>query len=143
MNGLLLNDSDDYVATGGIGVRLLTAASLNDELKVTTFTTNSNYVPTNPWYNATANPTLATSGDKIFVDTSGGAKTVTLPSTALLGNEIRIIDVTGNAGTNNITVGRNGHKIQGAASDLVININRTALGLVYYDAAQGWLLTEN
>ena len=143
LNGLLLNDSDDYVATGGIGVRLLSAASLNDELKVTTFTTNSNYVPTNPWYNATANPTLATSGDKIFVDTSGGAKTVTLPSTALLGNEIRIIDVTGNAGTNNITVGRNGHKIQGAASDLIININRTALGLVYYNAAQGWLLIEN
>ena len=146
LNGLLLNDSDDYLASNGIGVNLLSGAALDDELKVVTFTSNSRYVPqlvANSWYNATSNPTLATSGDKIFVDTSGGAKTVTLPSTALLGNEIRIIDVTGNAATNNITVGRNGHKIQGAASDLVININRTALGLVYYDSAQGWLLTEN
>ena len=78
----------------------------------------------------------------LFIDTST-AKTITLPTSAYMGDEIRIIDVTGNAGTNNITIGRNGHSIQGAASDLTININRTALGLVYYDAAQGWLLTEN
>lgn len=60
-----------------------------------------------------------------------------------MGDEIRIIDVTGNAGTNNITVSRNGHKIQGAASDLVINIARAGTGLAYYNATQGWVLIEN
>ena len=144
LNGLLLNDSDDYVASNGISVRLLTGANLNDEFKVATFKSNRNYVsPTaNAWTAPSGTPVATAAGDKLFIDTST-AKTVTLPASANMGDEIRIIDVTGNAGTNNITVGRNGHKIHGAASDLVININRTALGLVYYDAAQGWLLTEN
>jgi hypothetical protein len=60
-----------------------------------------------------------------------------------MGDEIRIIDVTGNASTNNITVSRNGHNIQGAASDLTINIDRAGIGLVYYNSAQGWVLIEN
>jgi hypothetical protein len=51
--------------------------------------------------------------------------------------------VTGNASTNNITVSRNGHKIQGAASDLIINVDRAGIGLVYYNSAQGWILIEN
>ena len=142
LNGLLLNDSDDYLASNGIGVNLLSGAALNDELKVTTFTSNSRYVPRNTWSAPSGTPVSANAGDKLFIDTST-AKTITLPTSAYMGDEIRIIDVTGNAETNNITVGRNGHNIQGAASDLIININRTALGLVYYDAAQGWLLTEN
>jgi len=51
--------------------------------------------------------------------------------------------VTGNAATNNITVARNGHNIQGSSSDLIININRAGIGLVYYNSAQGWVLIEN
>ena len=83
----------------------------------------------------------AVAGDKLFIETTS-AKTVTLPSLALIGDEIRIIDATGNAATNNITVARNGHKIQAADSDFIIDINRAAIGLVYYNVAQGWLLTE-
>ena len=65
-----------------------------------------------------------------------------MPSSATLGDEVRIIDGTGNAGTNSITVARNGHKIQGAAADLTVSTARAAFGLVYYNTAQGWLLTE-
>ena len=101
-----------------------------------------NNLVTVPW-SAPTGTISAIAGGKYFVETSGGARTVNLPSSASLGDEIRIIDVTGNAATNNITIGRSGHNIQGAASDLTININRTALGLVYYNVAQGWLLTEN
>ena len=71
------------------------------------------------------------------------AVTITLPSSASLGDEIRIIDGTGTAATNNITVGRNGHNIMGAASDLTINLNATGIGLVYYNASRGWILIEN
>ena len=146
LNGLLLNDSDDYTANSGISITLLDAASLNDELKVSAFNTISNVDRDNLTYrtwSAPAGTISAIAGGKYFVETSGGARTVNLPSSASLGDEIRIIDADGNAGTNNITVGRNGHNIQGAASDLTININRTALGLVYYDVTQGWLLIEN
>jgi hypothetical protein len=84
---------------------------------------------------------VAVAGDKLIVDTSS-AVTITLPATVSIGDEIRIIDGTGNAGTNNITVARNGHKIEGATSNLTIDLNRAAFGLVYYNTAQGWLLTE-
>ena len=52
-------------------------------------------------------------------------------------------DATGNAATNNITVARNGHNIQGSSADLTISTNRAAIGLVYVNVAQGWVLIEN
>ena len=142
LNGLLLNDSDDYTASNTKAIRLLTGAALNDELKVASFETTSEITRSNTW-TAPSGTVSAAAGDKLFIDTSGGARTVTLPSSATMGDEIRIIDVTGNAGTNNITVSRNGHNIQGAASDLVINIARAGTGLAYYNATQGWVLIEN
>ena len=142
LNGLLLNDSDDYVANNGMSVRLLTGALANDEIKITSFVSNSNTLRTNAWSAPTDSSVTAVAGDKLFIDTSA-AKTITLPSSASLGDEIRIIDATGSAATNNITVARNGHKIIGADSDLTININRAGLGLVYYNTTQGWILIEN
>ena len=68
--------------------------------------------------------------------------TVTLPGSATIGNEISIIDYAGTADTNNITIGRNGHNIQGAASDLVVSTERAAFTLVYVDSTQGWLLKD-
>jgi len=142
LNGLLLNDSDDYTASNTKAIRLLTGAALNDELKVASFATTSEITRSNTW-TAPSGTVSAAAGDKLFIDTSGGARTIILPSSATMGDEIRIIDVTGNAGTNNITVSRNGHNIQGAASDLVINIARAGTGLAYYNATQGWVLIEN
>ena len=74
--------------------------------------------------------------------TAGGI-TITLPiSTGLLvGDTVQIVDVGGNAGASNITVARNGANIQGAASDLTIDINNTAPVLVYTGATHGWVLT--
>lgn len=142
MNGLLLNDSDDYNASNGMSIVLTSAANLLDEIKIASFVTNTNNIRTNPWTAPSGTPIAASAGDKLFIDTST-AKTITLPSSASMGDEIRIIDATGNAGTNNITVSRNGHNIQGAASDLVINIARAGTGLAYYNVTQGWVLIEN
>ena len=85
----------------------------------------------------------AVKGNGYLVVTSGGAITATLPGTPALGDEVRILDATGNAATNNITVARNGKPIQGAAANLTIATARAAIGLVFYDNAQGWLLIEN
>ena len=142
MNGLLLNDSDDYTASNGMSVVLTSGADASDEIKIASFVSNTTTLRTNAWSAPTGTPVTAAAGDKLFIDTSS-PKTVTLPSSASMGDEIRIIDVTGNAATNNITVDRNGHSIQGSASNLTININRAGIGLVYYNSAQGWVLIEN
>ena len=83
----------------------------------------------------------ATINTTYIVDTSTSV-TITLPSNSILGDSISIIDGTGNASTNPITIGRNSGKIQGSATDMTINSNRAALTLMYYNSAQGWLLTQ-
>ena len=94
-----------------------------------------------PSWQETTNHT-ASAGDKLFIDCSGDVVTVTLPASPSMGDEIRIIDATGNASTNNITVARNGNNIQGVADNLTIDTDRAAFGLVYYNSTQGWLLME-
>tara|TARA_R100001443_G_scaffold101169_1_gene108964 strand:- start:1166 stop:1582 length:417 start_codon:yes stop_codon:yes gene_type:complete len=89
----------------------------------------------------TANFT-AVAGEGYFINTTSGVITATLPASATIGNEIAIIDYAGTADTNNITIGRNGHNIQGAASDMTVSTERAAFTLVYVDSTQGWLLRE-
>ena len=84
----------------------------------------------------------AVKGNGYLIVTSA-AVTVTLPTTPALGDEVRLLDATGQAATNNITVNRNGKPIQGSAANLTIATNRAAIGLVFYNDAQGWLLIEN
>jgi hypothetical protein len=52
--------------------------------------------------------------------------------------EIIFIDKDGNAGTNNITIARNGKEIASDASDLVINTNYAACRLRYRTATTDW-----
>jgi len=88
----------------------------------------------------------AVAGDGVMVDTDSSAITITLPISSgppSLGDFVRVLDATGNAATNNITVARNGNNIQGAAADLTIATNRAAIGLVYVNSTEGWVLIEN
>lgn len=89
----------------------------------------------------TANYTLV-AGDKIIVDTSSSALTMTLPGSPTLGDEVSIIDGMGNAATNNITISRNGSNIEGTADDLTLDVDAAAFSLVYYNASRGWIFTE-
>ena len=77
-----------------------------------------------------------------FVDTTSAAITMTLPSSATRGDEISIIDYAGTFDTNNLTVGRNSHKIQGSEADLTVSTERAGFTLVYVDSTQGWLLKD-
>ena len=78
-----------------------------------------------------------------FVNTSAAAITTTLPASATIGDFISFIDYNATFDTNNLTVARNGHKIQGDASDLTVATERAGFTLVYVDATQGWLLQNN
>jgi len=84
--------------------------------------------------------TTASAGGYYFVDTSGGAITLTLPTTALLGDTIRIIDMSGTFDTNNLTVARNSHKIQRDSADLTVDTEGAAFDLIYSNSTNGWLL---
>ena len=77
-----------------------------------------------------------------FVDTTTGPKTLTLPTSATIGDTVRINDLAGTFASNNLTVGANGGKIQGANDDLLINVNQQSFGLVYSNSTYGWKVIE-
>jgi len=78
-------------------------------------------------------------GAQILVDTSGAARTITLPASPAAGAEVSFVDSENTFDTNNLTVGRNSSNINGASSDLVVANERAAFTLVYSgDATVGW-----
>src|SRR6056300_1246671 len=90
---------------------------------------------------ASGGSNTAVAGEGYFIDTTSNTHTVTLPASPSIGDKIAIKDYAGTFGTNNLTIGRNGNNIQGAANDSLISTNRASLILVYSDATKGWLYT--
>jgi hypothetical protein len=78
------------------------------------------------------------SGVGYFVNTAGGAVTVTLPASPSAGNIVSVSDYNGTAGTNNITIARNGSNINGDALDFEITKGDSAVTFVYVDGTVGW-----
>ena len=74
----------------------------------------------------------------VLADTSGGAITITLPADPIEGCQIAIIDAAGTFATHNLTVERNGQKINGLSENLTLTVNNLHVGLVYYNATHGW-----
>ena len=85
----------------------------------------------------------AVAGEGYFCNTTSAAFTATLPVSASIGDFISFIDYAGTFDTNNLTIGRNGHNIQGTAADLTVGVERAGFTLVYVDSTQGWLLQNN
>jgi hypothetical protein len=83
-----------------------------------------------------ANTTLV-AGRRYFVDTTA-ARTLTLPASPTLGQEIVVIDATGTAATNNITVLRNGGKINGLTEDAILDVNQGTSVFTYTGSTLGW-----
>ena len=89
-----------------------------------------------PSSSISSNVTLA-SNNKYFVDTST-ARTLTLPSSPSVGDEVYIFDASGTAGAYNITVNRNSNYINGSSSNLIIDINGGGASFTYTGASYGW-----
>lgn len=88
-------------------------------------------------YNALVN-------DRILATTAAAALTITLPASGslLVNDTIQIIDIGATAATNNITVARNGAKIQNVADDLTIDTNGAIVTLIYSGATYGWIVAS-
>jgi hypothetical protein len=85
----------------------------------------------------------AVSGNGYFVDTSGGAVTLTLPASPSAGDIVGLNDYARTFATNNLTIARNGSNIQGVATDGTFSTNGQSTMFVYVDGTQGWVPTED
>ena len=128
-SSITLADADGFVVNDGGTMKTIPASDIKT------------YNPGGTaWQSVITSNTTMVAGRGYFVNTSGGAITMTLPSSASIGDTVQVIDYGATADTNNITIGRNSHKIQGDAADLTVSTERAAFSLVYVDATQGWLL---
>ena len=81
----------------------------------------------------------AEGGKGYFVNTSGGAITVTLPASPDAGTLLSIKDYAGTFGTNNVTIARNGSKIQGRTTNAKLSTNRASVTLLFVDSDEGFV----
>ncbi len=93
------------------------------------------------WRTVSAAETVQ-SGANLFVETNGGAVTITLPASPAVGDIVNFVDSRYTFDTAALTVGRNSSKIANATSDLVVNTEGAGFGLVYSGANVGWTYTE-
>ena len=142
------------IADGTITNAKLAGSIANAKLSNSSITVNgqsislgaSSGVPPVQWQSVVVSDgstvTTMVAGRGYFINNTSAAGIVKLPLSASAGDLISIKDYAGNFGTNNLTIQRNGHKIQGVANDSSISTNRASLSLVYVDATKGWLYTN-
>ena len=150
MNGLLLVKTTDYTTSNSNTVTLTSAAAVSDIIEIVSVTgANSVDTYTQAEVNAllaantsvaplsiSANTNLA--AKKRYFVASASALTLTLPATPALNDEIQLLDASGNASTYNITVARNGNKINGGTGNLIIDNNGGWYTLLYTGSTYGW-----
>jgi hypothetical protein len=149
VNGILLTRTTDYTATSGSTVLLVEAVSSGDIVEIKSheiLNVGNLYTQTqaDARYEIKRNtyivngPYTASINDVIFVNTSASAHTITLPATPVLGHKVLISDLSNNASTNNITVGRNSEKIDGAEDNFTIDVNNGSVEFIYTNTTYGW-----
>ena len=96
------------------------------------------------WQSVVTGSTLtAVAGNGYWIDTSSNACTITLPSSASVGDTIVFADYARNWGTNGIELDSNGLNYQSQDDTYTVEYatDGTALRIVYMDATQGWIPT--
>lgn len=154
LNGIALDDTD-FTATNGTSIVLSPGATAGDNVVIKNFKYNLNggnvnniqavvntaYIQerVDTFVEVSSTPITAVNRQTLIVDTTT-PKSIALP-TGSFGNKIKIVDGSGTAATNNITVSSS-QKIRGSDSDLIIDIDESIVALVYYNATRGWIITE-
>jgi len=101
--------------------------------------TGANLSGTIVWQSVKTTNFTASVGNGYPVNTTSAGITVTLPSTAVSGNQLSFLDYAGTFATNNLTINPNGLFIEGTVGNKILNVNREALTLTFIDTTQGWL----
>ena len=94
-------------------------------------------IVTGPASSAVSSNITMAANNNYFVDTSA-ARTLTLPTSPTLGDTIAIYDASGTAATNNITIARNGNKINGQTENAIIDVDQSSSIFTYTGSTLGW-----
>jgi hypothetical protein len=85
--------------------------------------------------------TNAVAGVTYGCNTSGGAFTLTLPSSPAVGDFVGVIDTNETFNTNALTIARGGSNIMLLAENMTVQTQSAAFNLVYVNATTGWAIT--
>jgi len=96
------------------------------------------FKPNGTWSIVNSDTTL-TAGQNYYANTRAGSLTLTLPASATLGDIIRVQDGEGLASSNNITINRNSHNVDGSARNVILNVDRQGVELIYESSRNGWV----
>ncbi len=134
--GLTIPFGNTAQRTAGAGAGSL---RFNTEINVLELYNGTAWLPVGVLNAKTVTTTYsAHSGEQLFVDTNGGAFTVTLPSAPATGDVIRFFDLRKTFDSNALTIGRNGKLIQGDSADMTVSSEGAAFDLVYSGDSYGW-----
>jgi hypothetical protein len=89
----------------------------------------------------TGSTLTATAGKGYFINTTSNTCTVTLPSSAEIGDQIVFADYARTWSTNNVIIDSNGLNFQGDPDTYTVDYSTAgqSLNIVYSDATKGWL----
>ena len=81
------------------------------------------------------------SGRGYWINTTSNACTVTLPSSAALGDKISLVDYARTWATNNLIIDSNGNNFQGDPDTYTVDYSTAgqSITIVYSDATKGWI----
>jgi hypothetical protein len=94
----------------------------------------------NKWEILNANTSLV--ANKNYFANTQTTLTLTLPTTANIGDTIRVFDNEGHASANVVTISRNGNKIDGFDRNVVISTDRDGVELVYVGPEVGFVTRD-
>ena len=153
---MLINSSSTATITMRLGASGNTTVLLPSRTKLVATDGTNWYVLLNQGFGTNTTSTewaektsayTAVAGDKLLVDTSAAAITITLPAAPVQGDEVTIVDSEGTFDTNNLTVEPGTKRIMGetAGDEMVVDTNNAAFKLVYSDvdatnSDHGWRL---
>tara|TARA_B100000900_G_scaffold306092_2_gene264685 strand:- start:9540 stop:14534 length:4995 start_codon:yes stop_codon:yes gene_type:complete len=96
----------------------------------------------NPWAVVNTTPYTASNNDRLFVDTTSAVIIINLPTSPAVGDNVRIMDLSGTFDTNACTVDPGTKKINGVVDTLSVTTENAGFQLVYTGATNGWKLLE-
>ena len=92
------------------------------------------------WTSSSSSVTAAVN-TRYLIDTTSGALTLTLPTSATVGQFVTVSDSAYKFHQNNLTVARNGHNIATNSTDLILDLKGTLVTLIYNGGTTGWIVS--
>lgn len=88
--------------------------------------------------NVSNNNDLLYAGTSVYVNTSGGAFTLSLPASPSVGDHVQINDSNNTFGTNNLTIDNNSQNINGTSATLICDVSGVIINFYYVGSSLGW-----